>query len=556
MSVALRGYQSQAIEAFGKSPLKRKIVVLPTGCGKTILGLSLAMRKGGKTLWLAHREELIEQPMRALKAVWPEATAGVVKADRNEYMRQVVFASVQTAFRAERLERLQEQGFGLVVVDEAHHASAPIYLKILRSLGCFDDGPQVLGLTATPERSDNLRLDEVFQGIVYQLHLMSAITEGYLAMPRWVERPIRIDLDKLGTSGGDYKAGELDVALMEAGIVEEVVAAYLEHAVDRKTIIFTVGVKQAQLIADRINGAGYAAGAVWGEMPSEQRRAQLRRFADGSLKTIVNCMVLTEGFDEPTVDCVMMGRPTQSKSLYIQCVGRGLRLAPMKRDCLIIDLVGLSKRHTMVQAPVIFGATRVVEEEKEKRAGISFIDAREFWRQRLSAQASGVKPIERSALKWISGGGSPPVFLLNVGDYGTVRMAGVGDTWHVEVVGNRVAEIERQDLTTAPVSAELAQGIAEDYVRRCKATRFAEGGRWRDDSASDAQLDALRKWKIEPPAGLTRGEASDMLTAAAAKKYEPATDGQRTALKKLGVPLPEKLTRGQAGRMIRDAQGQ
>lgn len=559
MTIAVRPYQRQAADAFKsrvveRHEIDRGLVVLPTGTGKTVLGLTIAMEMNAKTLWLAHREELIDQPSRACAAVWPDASRGIVKADRNEYARQVVFASVQTAFRDNRLDKLIDQKFDLVVLDEAHHGTAPIYVKILRALGCFDSLVPVLGLTATPERADNLRLDDVFQGVVYQYHLTQAITDGYLARPNWVERPIRVDLDAISKSNGDYNQGQLDVALMEAGIVDEVVAAFLEHARDRKTIIFTVGVKQSQIIAERITAAGIPAAAVWGEMPGEQRRATLRRLADGSLRAVVNCMVLTEGFDEPTVDCVLMARPTQSKPLYVQCVGRGLRLAPMKRDCLIIDMVGLSKRHTMVQAPVIFGATRVVEEEKDKSAGVTFIDAREFWRQRLSAQASGVKPIERSALKWIRGGGHPPAFLLNVGEYGTVRMAGVGESWHVEVVNNRAAGIDRQDLTTTPVTAELAQGIAEDYVRRCKATRFAEGGRWRDDAATEPQLEALRRWRMTPPEGLTRGEASDMLTAAAAKKYEAATPVQINALQRLGVPIPHNLTQGEAGRMIRAAQ--
>ncbi len=275
----LRSYQEHAIAASIESTWQRQLIVLSTGMGKTITGLALARKMTARTLWLAHREELITQPAKALQLVWPEVRHGIVKADRNEHARQVVFASIQSAQQERRTAQLAAEGFGLVVVDEAHHALSPGYRSLLEQLGCFrEGGPRLLGLTATPERSDNGALSDVFQGIVFQVGITTAIAGGFLVSPTVIERAINVDLDAVTVARGDFGAKQLDIALMQAGIVGEIAAAYEEHCAGRrKTLIFVVSVAQAEAVALELRNRGHKVASVSGETEAEERRRTLKK---------------------------------------------------------------------------------------------------------------------------------------------------------------------------------------------------------------------------------------------------------------------------------------
>lgn len=565
--IQLRPYQNEANQAFIDAVAdgtQRSMVVLPTGCGKTMTGLALAKAMGARTLWIAHREELIRQPIKALKMVWPEVRAGVMKAERNEWARDFVFASVQTAWRANRLKNLKE--FDLVVVDEAHHAAAKSYKLILEHVGCFTPGgPPLLGLTATPERSDVLRLDDVFEKIVYQFQLRQAVESGYLVGVQMVQRKLDVDLDKVGTSRGDFKDNELAAALLEAGIVDAVADAVHTHAKDRKTIIFTVSVKQASMISDRLRSMGYASDWISGETPGELRRRKLQQLADGKITHMVNCMVLTEGFDDPAVNCIIMARPTKSKSLYIQCVGRGLRIAPNKDNCLLVDLVGMTERHTLIQAPVIFGLDGNFDDtDTDDRPSKAYdpdaenLPASQYQQQLLWSQLQGIEPVARSALRWVPA--RPGVMALNCGEGGTVLLREIeGAGWMVEVVGRKDA-VQRESLTMDPVDLELAQGIAEDYVRRANAVYLTErSAKWRDAPATTRQMELLTKKKIQHNQDITKGHASDLITQAAAVdwRHDPATLKQMRALRRARVDFDEEsLTKGQATKLLYQSRQQ
>lgn len=548
-----RPYQIKAIAAFlagVDEGVRRQLLVLPTGTGKTLTALLLARQLGGPVLWLAHRDELIQQPYKAATQVWPGVSRGIVKAARDEWDRDLVFASIQTAARPRRLETLTRRNWKLVVVDEGHHAPSASWRRVVSGLGCLDvSGPPLLGLTATPERLDSARLDDIFERIPYQYHLGQAVEDGYLARPDIVFEPIKADLSGVSTRGGDFDPKSLDLALLEGGIVESIRQTVKKHAIDRKALIFTVSVKQATMVAAALKADGHAAASIDGTMDMDERRYILRKFSEGKIRYLANCAILTEGFDEPTIDCIVMARPTQSKSLFIQCVGRGLRLATGKEDCRIIDMVALSGRHSLIQAPVIFGA-EVEEETREKRDQVLFkTDPIEFWKQRLSTQIMGLRPISRSDMRWIRG--SAGELLLSVGTFGTVRLRPYsGASWWIEVIGNRETGRDIQPLSDTTVDIELGQGIGEDYVRRCKAVVLARGGKWRDQPATEAQLKALRAWKIDPPEGLSKGQASEMLTAAAAKSYDLATPKQVAYLRRLGIPFEEPLSKKAAGRLI------
>ncbi len=516
--------------------------MLPTGAGKTVTGLSLAKRMGGRCLWLAHREELISQPAQTARVVWPEATHGIVKAEQNQFMRDVVFASIQSAQQPRRLEQLAAQGFGLVVIDEAHRALATGYRALIERLGCYKEGgPQLLGLTATPERSDSGALDEVFQGVVFHLGINTAIEQGYLLAPTVIERSIKLDLDAVTVSRGDYGQKQLDLALMQAGIVGEIVAAYEENCLARKTIVFVVSVAQAHAVADALKARGHAAAAVSGETEPTTRKRILRELASGELRCVVNCMVLTEGFDSPSVDAVILGRPTQSKPMMIQSVGRGLRTHPGKTDCLVIDMVGASKRNTLVQAAVIFGL-KAEPVERTARPLDPIADPDEYWRQRYLTQIEGVAGAARTKLRWVSG--ADGAWLLDSGVYGTVRMLPAdGEQWHVDAVGIRIGENRRQQLSDAPVPMDIAQALAEDYVRRANAiNRALADAPWRERSASETEIKFLRLAGVDAHEGMSKGTAADLALQVKAKHAtEPATPKQIALVRSLYANDPKKV---------------
>ncbi|MBE9472884.1 MAG: hypothetical protein IMY75_12345, partial [Chloroflexi bacterium] len=268
----------------------------------------------------------------------------------------------------------------------------------------------------------------------------------------------------------------------------------------------------------------------------------------------VTVMGNTEGFDDPGVNCIIMARPTKSKSLYTQCVGRGLRIAPNKDRCLIIDMVGLSSRHTLIQAPVIFG----LEGTDNDTAEPSDVSPDEEVRLKntqslLLSQIQGIEPVSRSQLRWIPA--KHGSLVLSCGEGGTVIMRRVvGNEWMVDVIG-RGSTGARESLTMEPVGLELAQGIAEDYVRRAQAVYLTDkSAAWRDAPASEKQKQALTKWKISFHDGITKGEASDLMTQASASnwRHDPATEKQLSALARMGVQHEAELTKGQAGRLLNE----
>src|SRR5690606_1843502 len=525
-TIQMRPYQLEAHKAlddfFSQKGQQRGIVNLPTGCGKTITGLDYGRKRNGRMLWIAHRDELIAQPIQAMQAVWPEASTGIVKAELNEMDAQCIFASIQTLHR--RLDQLPEFGpDDLVVVDECHHAAARTYMKTLEAVGAFrENGPPVVGLTATVERADKVGLDNAFQEIVYQYQLLQAIRDGYLVDLKVEQVPLNLDLDQIHTVAGDFNQGELDEALLKAGVSKAVAEAYIEHAKGKKAIVFTVSVDQAKRTAEALQAEGVAAEWISGALPTEERRAILKRLKTGETQVVVNCMVLTEGFDEPTVECVVVARPTKSRSLYIQMIGRGTRKAPGKDHCLILDVTGVSKRHKLVTAPTLFGL-------REIPSGKTLTETLDEMEERRSAEVDRLKSLldtEKNELqefkemiRWLKV--APDVYALSAGDAGTVVIfpAEDGSGFHAKVSKRYEPD---EFLTQSPVWLELAQGIAEDYLRRSAEIGLVKhNAQWRRDYVTPTQIKALR-W-LQPCIGeihdhITHGKASDLITIGVVRK--------------------------------------
>jgi ATP-dependent helicase IRC3 len=252
-AIALRPYQEEAIDAINDAAevgITRPLVALPTGTGKTVIFAHLIGQRRGRSLVLAHRDELIRQAVDKLLMVNPDFNLGVVKAEDNEVSAPVVVASVQTLSRPNRLEQL-DCDFNTVIVDEAHHAVADSYQRILEHVGSLaPDGPLTTGFTATPERADKIGLGQVWEKIVYQKPLLDMIREGYLCDLRAVRVSLQVNLDAVHTRHGDFIESELEGAMLNADASIHVVQAYQDHAVGRKALVFTPTVRLAYEMAE------------------------------------------------------------------------------------------------------------------------------------------------------------------------------------------------------------------------------------------------------------------------------------------------------------------
>ena len=342
----LRPYQQQArerIHAEWENGHTRTLLVLPTGTGKTIVFASVAadqVRAGDRVLILAHRGELLEQAADKLQRSTGLVSA-VEKADAtclNTWFR-VVVGSVQTLQRTARLERFPRDYFGTIIIDEAHHAITDGYRRILD----YFDHAMVLGVTATPDRGDMRNLGEVFDSLAFEYKLTDAIKEGYLCRIMAQTIPLKLDISSVTMSGGDYAVGDLGTALDP--YLEQIAAEMAQRCKGRKTVVFLPLITTSQKFRGLLNSHGFRAAEVNGQ--STDRKEVLADFDAGKYNVLCNSMLLTEGWDCPSVDCVVVLRPTKVRSLYSQMVGRGTRLSPGKTDLLLLDFLWMTDKHEL-----------------------------------------------------------------------------------------------------------------------------------------------------------------------------------------------------------------
>ena len=346
MGQELRPYQQQArdrIHAEWDAGHTRTLLVLPTGTGKTIVFASVAadqVRAGDRVLILAHRGELLEQAADKLQRSTGLVSA-VEKAESTclDSWFRVVVGSVQTLQRTARLERFPHDYFGTIIIDEAHHAITDGYRRILDYFG----DAKVLGVTATPDRGDMRNLGEVFDSLAFEYKLTDAIKEGYLCKIMAQTIPLQLDITSVTMSGGDYAVADLGTALDP--YLEQIAAEMARRCKSRKTVVFLPLIKTSQKFRDLLNTYGFRAAEVNGQ--SEDRREVLADFDAGKYNVLCNSMLLTEGWDCPSVDCVVVLRPTKVRSLYSQMVGRGTRLSPGKTDLLLLDFLWMTDKHEL-----------------------------------------------------------------------------------------------------------------------------------------------------------------------------------------------------------------
>lgn len=360
MGVTLRPYQEQAVNAVRNEwgdGNKATLLVMATGTGKTTIFGEVArrsMENGNGVLVLAHRGELIDQAASRLSSMCG-CPAEIEKASRHYgdlggRDMPLCIASVQTLQR-ERLEAFPLEGFKVLVIDEAHHAVAGSYREIIKRH--MDNGGFLLGVTATADRADKRGLAEVFDSIAYEYPLARAVADGYLVPIAAKCIPLRIDLSKVKVSHGDFQANDLGHALDP--YLPEIAREMAVECAGRKTVCFLPLVATAESMAAELNRAGLPAVAASGYDSAEERERKKAAFERGEYGVLCNSMLYTEGWDCPAVDCVVVLRPTKSRGLYAQMVGRGTRLSPGKERLLLLDFLWMTERHDLARPASLLG---------------------------------------------------------------------------------------------------------------------------------------------------------------------------------------------------------
>jgi len=471
----LRPYQQEARAAVWEqweTGRDKTLLVLPTGCGKTIVFAAItedAVRKGFRVLILAHRGELLEQAAdKIMKATG--LGCAVEKAEQSckgQWFR-VTVGSVQTLMRVKRLEQFSRDYFDTIIIDEAHHAISDSYQVILK----YFSSAKVLGVTATPDRGDQKNLGKVFDSLAYEYTLPQAIKEGYLVPIRALTVPIKIDFTKVGTSAGDYKPGDIATALDP--YLECIAEEMAKHCADRKTVVFLPLVKTSQKFRDILNRHGFRAAEVNGD--SADREEILKDYANGKYNVLCNSMLLTEGWDCPEVDCVVVLRSTKVRALYCQMVGRGTRLAEGKDHLLLLDFLWHTEHHELCRPACLIAESEEVAKkmtEQIAEAGCPVdIEAAEktasedVVRDREAALAEKLEKMKKRKSKLVD----PMQYAMSIQDN---RLSGYIPSFGWEQ--NPVSESQKKDLEKSGIDPEAVDtaGRAEQILRACAQRQLA-----------------------------------------------------------------------------------
>ena len=385
-----RPYQSECLDALGESAVHRNLLVLPTGAGKTYIFSRYRARIPGRTLMISHRREIIHQTAKTVEQV-TGIQPGIVMGEENEIAADTIIASIQSLARRSRLLQLPED-VELIVIDEAHHIAANTYKRLLYRYGLIDkltcglnnakgitpvfsEDRELLGVTATPNRTDEIALDPFFDAIPFRVSTLDLIPE-YLTDFSCLTVNTGVDLSGVRTRQGDLVEGQLGEEMLRQGLIAELPRVITDHLADRdRILIFLPTVATCEQAASELCFAGINARSVVGKTPRSERQQTLNDFAAGDVRVVVNCLVLTEGFDCPEIDALVIARPTKSGMLIQQMVGRGLRKAEGKSNCKIIDLAFRRRQQDLISVASsgLFGAFQDLHFEAPEKSILELI---------------------------------------------------------------------------------------------------------------------------------------------------------------------------------------
>jgi superfamily II DNA or RNA helicase len=499
----LRPYQEHSINSVLTKwkEFDRLLGVAPTGSGKTIKFAHIANARAqtGRVLIMAHRDELIDQARDKLFKACELLTSKEKASDYADPDAGVVVGSVQTLARNSRLQRFATDHFRTVIVDEAHHTLADSYLRILNHFR----SAKVLGVTATPDRGDKRDLARFYEDIAFEISLCDMIRDGWLCPIRVKTLPLEIDISEVGMRAGDYSDEEIAIALEP--VLHELAQAVQEHTADRKTLIFLPLVRTSYQFADILHQYGLAAEAICGE--STDRKEILGRFATDQTGVLCNAMLLVEGYDCPSIDCIICLRPTTIRSLYAQMVGRGTRIHPGKENLLLLDFLWLSREHNLVKPASLIAKDE--EQQAEIEAQLSGADG-DLLQAESNAQAAREAALKRRLDRQRERDGSE------------VDLLELANRWQApDIIG------------------------------------YSPTFRWERQPLSEKQIAILHHNGVNLALVQNRGHASVILSSLFAfKEREPATEKQKNYCAWLGHPNPWTLTKREAGRWIEQCRAQ
>ena len=562
----LRDYQVgaiQKIKAKYTAGVRLQLLKFATGLGKTPLFCSLPEQLGftGRMMVLDHRTELTDQALNKLKAWNPTHTVAAEMGDRSCNGEQLVVAGVQTVGRknSPRLLKFDPFKFDALVIDEAHHATAQSYRTVIDH---FTQNPKllVLGVTATPNRADGTGLGEVFQEIVDDRDILFGITHGWLAEMRGIRIKTGVDLSQVHNKVGDFDQAELGSTVNTPGRNDLIVRSWLEHAKDRQTVIFAVDVQHSKDLANAFKRYGVAAEAIWGGDPD--RAAKLAFHQACKLKVLVNCQLLTEGYDDWRVSCIGDAAPTQSEGRYVQKIGRGTRIPDgvgnllearkngvfiAKSDCIILDFVDSTSKHSLVTLPTLFGMGQnadlrgkdiskvVAEIERAKKRNpflditrIDDIDKLQSYAEQVDLFKVSFPPeiIQLSEYQWHKTGASAYALAL-LNNESVVVLSDILGKWHI--IGNvngYIVRDERPTFEEAIKEADFKVGLLGGKSLKSLISRVSK---WHSDDPSPAQLIACKRMRIIVPPGATKGDVALKMNEVITQRKQLRAQGRLVA---------------------------
>jgi ATP-dependent helicase IRC3 len=534
MTITLRPYQTEALDAVLSNytnGITRQLVVLPTGAGKTVIFSQMPIIKPDclPMLVLAHRGELLEQAKSKIEASNPTLTVDIEQAERKAGHVDVVVASVATLGRnnTPRIMAYPQDYFKSIIIDEAHHAAAPTYRRIID----YFNPPFLLGVTATPQRSDSTRLIDVFQEIVYYKSIQDLIEDGWLSPLIGYRVKSNVDITNVDIRNGEYAQDQLEEAIDTPERNAHIVATYLNLANNEKTIIFASGVKHAQNLALSFTKASIDAKVIVGTTPREEREKILDDFSSGVLKVIVNVGVLTEGFDEPSLQAIILAKPTRSTLLYTQIVGRGTRLYEGKEHCKIIDIADTTLGKKPIGLPTLLGLPPEFDLQ-----GQSFTDvAKKFEELENFCPGEAVRVLNPQDIELAYTRINlfmPPPPNPTVLEYSKLVWAEVGENdYYLGVANGESLRIHADALSRWNVTLKNSHTKEVKLLGMTETMReaFARSDKWvqNNRSSSISLLDSSAAWRADGP-----------------------TDAQKKTLKRIGVPVTSDMTKGMASQII------
>jgi superfamily II DNA or RNA helicase len=588
--VQLRPFQQETLTAIVdnlQAGVRQQLIVWATGCGKTLLAACLpAALRGildGKMLFVAHRDEILQQTIDKIHTWAPELKVGLEKAEHHAASdSDVIVASVASVGRSgsTRLDHFWDD-ISVIVLDECHHAASDQFLNVLEDSGVLreDSRKLLIGLTATPKRR-NLTRDEkkqrvllddestislksVFKKIVYSFPIRKAIKQGYLVPLRGFRVGTQTSLDNVRSVGGDFKADELSAAINTSERNLQIVKAWQECAEGRQTVCFTAGIEHGKELAEAFTRNGINFVPIWGSDPD--REVKLRKHEAGEITGLCNCALLTEGYDSPTVSCIVLARPTRSSTMMTQQVGRGTRLYEGKQDCIVIDVVDCTKKCSLVTFPSLLGlnpdfnlhgtsataAVEKIEELQEKNVGIDFANLTDLSKVKTYVEALDLfadpftaEVKEHSNLRWQEQADGS--YMIAVPEEQVIKE----QYWRYRheklvLVQN---DIEEWELSISSVDPEKKLGTfnslkeafttADEVLQRCRPDRMKlllREAAWHGYPASDATKKYLKRlvgkkpfaYCLCPVGAMCSGVAGQLCVACAKTQL---TAGQATTV--------------------------